>query len=324
MHHDIVISDDKTVDETTRAEVLEDIGATVRTLDEKTVEAVAESAADADGLIVDAATPVTRAVFERADDLAVVGRAGIGVDNVDVGAARDHGITVVHVPDYCVDEVSTHALALLLASVRRLPVYDRQTKRGGWDWQEGRPIHRLRERTLGLVGFGKIPRRLARKVDGFGTDVIAADPEVSATEMTHFGVEKVGFEELLSRSDAVSVHAPLYEETRGLIDATAFEAMKPEAILVNTARGPIVDEDALYAALDEGEIARAALDVMTVEPPPSESPLLGRDDVLVTPHVGWYSEESRRELSRRVAEDVARVLTGAEPESPVDTDLDWT
>lgn len=322
MSHEIVLSDDKTLDETTKDEVFAGIDATLTALDDKTVEGVIDAVADADAIIVDASTPVPAAVFESDAELRVVGRAGIGVDNVDVDAAAKHGVTVVHVPDYCVDEVSTHALALLLAAVRNLPVYDRQTRSGGWDWQAGRPVHRLRGRTLGLVGFGKISRRLARKVDGFGLDVLAADPNVPAPAMTDLGVEKVGFDDLLRQSDLVSIHAPLYEETERLFDAAAFETMNSDALLVNTARGGVVDEAALYDALVGGEIRGAALDVLTEEPP-GESPLFDLDRVIVTPHAAWYSEESRHELSRRVAEDVVRVLTGEPPRSPVDSDLDW-
>jgi len=321
MSHDIVLSDDKTLDEPTKDEVLADVDASLSVLEDKTVDGVVAAVAGADGLIVDAATPVPAEVFEKSD-LTVVGRAGIGVDNIDVEAAVEHGVTAVHVPDYCVDEVSTHALALLLGLARSVPIYDRDTRAGGWDWQAGRPVHRLRGRTLGLVGFGKIPRRLARKVDGFGLDVVAADLDVADTEMAHFGVEKVGFDELLDRSHLVSVHAPLYEATRGLFDAAAFDAMREDALLVNTARGAVVDEAALHDAIVDGDIAGAALDVLAEEPP-GDSPLFDLDRVIVTPHTAWYSEESRHELSRRVAEDVARVLAGEPPRSPIDPDLEW-
>ncbi len=319
--HEIVISDDKTLDEPTKDEVLADVDASLSVLDEKTVDGVIAAVADADGLIADAATPVPGDVFAESD-LTVVGRAGIGVDNIDVEAAADHGVTAIHVPDYCVDEVSTHALALLLGVARNVQTYDRDTRDGGWDWQAGRPIHRLRGRTLGLVGFGKIPRRLARKVDGFGLDVIATDPNVTETQMAHFGVERVRFDELLDRSHFVSVHAPLYEATRGLFDRAAFDAMREDALLVNTARGAVVDEAALADAVADGDIAGAALDVMAEEPP-GDSRLFDLDRVVVTPHTAWYSEESRHELSRRVAEDVARVLEGEPPRSPVDPGLEW-
>lgn len=316
MGYEVVISDNKTVDPETRREVLESVGAEITMLSERTVENVADAADGADALIVDAATPVTEGVFEASDTLQVVGRAGIGVDNVDIDAARHRGIEVVYVPDYCIDEVSTHALALLLSTVRQLPTFDRQTSDGGWDWTAGQSIYRLRGRTLGLVGFGTLGRRLASKLDGFGLEILAADPQVSAAEMEHFGVERVEFQELLQRSAYVSIHLPLHEQTRNLFDAEAFELMREDAILVNTARGPVIDENGLLAALEAGEIEAAALDVMAEEPP-EDSPLPGRDDVLVTPHVAWYSEESRQDLSESVAADVARVLEGEQARAPV-------
>ncbi len=323
MTYRVVISDNKTVDPATQEEILEAAGAEIEILDAKTEQRVIEAVRGADGLIVDAATPVTARALAATDTLRVVGRAGIGVDNVDVAAAEDEEIVVVNVPDYCLDEVSTHAFALLLACVRSIAVYDRSTRDGEWDWQVGAPMRRLRGRTLGLAGFGGIARRLAAKVRGFGLEVIAHDPNVDATTMTDYDVEAVAFDGLVARSDYLSVHVPLYEATRGLFSTEEFAAMDDDAVLVNTARGPVVDEDALYAALTEGEIARAGLDVLTTEPPDPDHPLLSLDSTVVTPHTGWYSEESRRDLSRGVAGDVAAVLTGEEPRSRVDPSTPW-
>jgi D-3-phosphoglycerate dehydrogenase len=322
MTREVIVSDNKIVDPSIQREILAEADAELTQAKARTVDAVIDAVRDAEGLIVDAATPVTAEVFETVDSLQVVGRAGIGVDNVDIDAAADHGVTVVNVPDYCVDEVATHALALLLATVRSIHRFDRQTTDREWDWKDGQPIRRLRGSTLGLVGFGKIPRRLAAMVQGMGLTVLAHDPYLPSHEFTHFDVDSVGFEELLTRSDYVSVHVPLYEETQGLFDERVFEQMSDDAILINTARGPVIDEDALLAALDSGEIARAGLDVMETEPP-EKSPLLGREDVVVTPHTGWYSDASRRDLSEYVARDVARVLIDEEPRSPVDPSLPW-
>jgi D-3-phosphoglycerate dehydrogenase len=322
MEREVVVSDNKTVDPSIQQDILAEVDAELIESTVRTEGAVIDAVQGAEGLIVDAATPVTAAVFETVDSLEVVGRAGIGVDNVAVDAAEDRGVTVVHVPDYCVDEVATHALSLLLTSVRSVHRFDRRTTDGEWDWKDGQPIHRLRGSTLGLVGFGKIARRLAAMVQGMGLSVLAHDPYVPSHECTHFDVDRVDFEELLDRSDHISVHVPLYEETRGLFDERAFEQMQDDATVINTARGPIIDQDALLTALDGGEIAQAGLDVMESEPP-EESPLLGREDVVVTPHTGWYSEASRRDLSQDVARDVARVLSGEEPRSPVDLSLPW-
>ncbi|MBX0323848.1 C-terminal binding protein [Halomicroarcula sp. F13] len=322
MDHTIVLCDNKTVDPTTQSEILEAAGASIELLDEKTESAVTEAVQGAHGIIVDAATPVTAVSLSATDTLRVVGRAGIGVDNIDVDAAADHGITVVNVPDYCLDEVSTHALSLLLACVRSIPHYDREIAAGEWDWRTGRPLHRMRGRTLGLAGFGAIARRLASKLRAYQLDVVAHDPNVDAATMRDYGVEKVSFEAMLDRVDFLSIHAPLYETTHHLFSTAEFERLD-EVVLVNTARGPVVDEDALLAALEDGSVAKAGLDVRAEEPPGPDDPLAGRDDVVCTPHVGWYSEESRADLSRGVASDVAAVLQGEDPTNPVDPETPW-
>jgi D-3-phosphoglycerate dehydrogenase len=323
MEHTVVMSDEKTVDPRTQREILEAAGARIEVLDERTEAAVADAVRGADGLVVDSRTPVTARVFGASETLRVVGRAGIGVDNVDLAAAAERDVTVVHVPDYCLDEVSTHALSLLLACVRNVPLQDRRTGEGTWDWREGRPLHRMRGRTLGLAGFGGIARRLASKLRAFGLEVVAYDPYVKATVMADYGVEKVGFEALLDRLDYLSIHVPLYGETRAMFSTDEFERMADHAVLVNTARGPVVDEAALLDALESGEIARAGLDVLESEPPDAENALLAREDVVVSPHTAWYSEESRRDLSRSVASDVAAVLDGEAPTDPVDPELPW-
>ncbi|SFF87830.1 D-3-phosphoglycerate dehydrogenase [Halopelagius inordinatus] len=276
-------------------------------------------AVDADAAITDVATPVPAAVFETLD-LSVVARAAVGFDNIDVSAAADAGVTVTHVPGYCTDEVATQALALLLACVRAVREYDESVRRGEWAAFPSRNLHRLRGRTLGFVSFGAIGRRLAELTSGFGVDAVAYDPYLDESETEDVGVdvELVGFEELLERSDYVSVNAPATPETRGMFDADAFSRMRAESILVNTGRGAVVDEDALVSALDAGEIGAAGLDVFESEPLSPESPLTDREDVVLSPHAGWYSEESIEELNRRVASDVRRVLRGETPESPVD------
>jgi len=323
MEHTVVMSDEKTVDPRTQREILEAAGARIEVLDERTEAAVADAVRGADGLVVDSRTPVTAQVLGASETLRVVGRAGIGVDNVDLAAAAERDVTVVHVPDYCLDEVSTHALSLLLACVRNVPLQDRRTGEGTWDWREGRPLHRMRGRTLGLAGFGGIARRLASKLRAFGLEVVAYDPYVKATVMADYGVEEVGFEALLDRLDYLSIHVPLYGETREMFSTDEFERMADHAVLVNTARGPVVDEAALLDALESGEIARAGLDVLESEPPDAGNPLLAREDVVVSPHTAWYSEESRRDLSRSVASDVAAVLDGEAPTDPVDPELPW-
>ncbi|WP_122090539.1 C-terminal binding protein [Halalkalicoccus subterraneus] len=269
---------------------------------------------DADALLAQYA-PITRAVFEELD-LAVVGRYGIGVDSVDLEAAGDHGVPVVNVPDYCQDEVAEHALALALSCVRETARFDARITDGEWDWTAGRPINRLQGATVGFVGFGSIPECLAAKASGFDFKYLAYDPYRSVEELDEAGVEKVGLEELLERSRIVSVHTPLTDETHELIAAEAFATMREDAVLVNTARGAVVDTTALAAAIEAGEIAGAGLDVLPEEPP-EESALFDLEDVVLTPHVAWYSEESITELRETVTRDVLSVLADNEPTNPV-------
>jgi len=252
-----------------------------------------------------------------AGDCRIVARYGIGVDNVDLEAATDRGIYVTNVPDYCLEEVATHAVTLLLGLLRGLPQYRRSIAAGGWDREAAPPMHRLSTLTAGIVGFGAIGRTVAERLVPMVDEVVASDPFVAGEEMAGHGVEKVPFEELLARSNAVTVHSPLTDGTRGLFDAEAFDRMRDGAVLVNVARGPIVDTDDLHAALDAGEVSGAGLDVFPEEPPASDHPLRDHPNVLVTPHVAWYSEESNAERRRRAAEAVRTVLTGEEPEHVV-------
>jgi len=247
----------------------------------------------------------------------VVGRFGLGVDNIDLLAAARLGITVTYVPDYCLREVSDHAMALLLALARKIAFSDRLVQSGCWEVPPIVPLRRLEGQVLGLVGFGNIPRALAPKAQAFGLKVVTHDPYVPADVVRALGVENTSFEDLLSRADFVSVHAPLLPATRGLMNAAAFARMKKGAFLVNTARGPLVDEAALVAALDSGHLAGAALDVVTTEPLPRDSPLLGRDNVILTPHTAFYSVEALEELQTKCASDVARVLSGEKAVYPI-------
>jgi D-3-phosphoglycerate dehydrogenase / 2-oxoglutarate reductase len=247
----------------------------------------------------------------------VIGRFGLGVDNIDITAAAALGITVTYVPDYCMHEVSDHAMALLLALARKVALSNSLVQAGRWEMSAVVPIHRLRGRVLGLVGFGNIPRALAPKAKAFGLRVVAHDPQVARETLVAAGVEAMSFEQLLEISDFVSIHAPLTPATRGLFNAERLRKMKRGAILINTARGPLLDEDALAAALDAGHLGAAALDVVAAEPLPRESRLLGRDNVILTPHTAFYSVEALDELQTKCAADVARVLAGEPPVYPV-------
>jgi D-3-phosphoglycerate dehydrogenase len=247
----------------------------------------------------------------------VIGRFGLGVDNIDIPTAAACGITVTYVPDYCLHEVSDHAMALLLALARKIPFSNALVQSGRWEMPAVVPIRRLRGRVLGLVGFGNIPRALAPKAKAFGLRVVAHDPYAPPQALADAGVEGVSFDALLAMSDYVSIHAPLTPQTRGLFDAQVFAKMKKGALLVNTARGPLIDEAALVAALDSGQLGGAALDVVAVEPLAKDSKLLGRDNVILTPHTAFYSVEALDELQTKCATDVARVLSGEKPVYPV-------
>jgi len=299
-------------------ELLGAIGATVVSLQARSEVDLLDAVTDADALLVCYA-PVTDRVIRRMTRCRIIARYGIGVDNVDLGAATAKGIVVTNVPDYCVDEVSDHALALLLACARRIPALAGRVRSGRWDARDAAPMHRLRGQTLGLVGFGKIPRRLADKARALGLEVIAFDPYVAGDEMEARGVQKTSLPGLLARCDFVSVHAPLAPETQGMIAEAELRAMKRSAYLINTARGPLVLESALLRALEEEWIAGAALDVLQHEPPAADHPLQRFANVILTPHVAFYSEESVQELQRKAAEEVVRALSGRPPRSPVNS-----
>ena len=270
-----------------------------------------------DGLLVHAGVPVTRRVIEAGTDLQVIARCGIGVDNVDLAAADDCEIPVVHDPSYSVQEVASHALSLALSGWRRIPRYDRSTRSGSWRWADGRPMGRLSEATLGLVGFGNIGRRMAVLTSGFGCDILASDPYVDDVVMERHNVEPVDLATLCDRSDIVSIHAELTPETEGLIGDAELEALDANAVLVNTARGPIVDTTAVVDALAEDQLGFVALDVTDPEPLPADHPLFEYENVCVSPHAGWYSERSREELTHDIAGDVRRVFRQEEPTYPV-------
>ena len=271
-----------------------------------TADDILAVARDADAILVTYAR-LPAELLRQLTRCKAIGRFGLGVDNIDTKTAAELGITVTYVPDYCMHEVSDHAMALLLALARKIPFSNRLVQGGRWEMPAVVPIHRLAGRVLGLVGFGNIPRALAPKAKAFGLRVVAHDPFVAGDALAAAGVEGKSFDELLAISDFVSIHAPLTPATRGLFNADAFGKMKKGSILINTARGPLVDEAALIAALD----------VVEVEPPARDSRLLGRDNLILTPHTAFYSVEALDELQTKCASDVARVLLGEPPVYPV-------
>lgn len=296
--------------------VFAEAGIEVHLAECKTASEVIEEAREADAIINQYA-PIDASVLDALGRCRVVVRYGVGVDTVDVEAATRHGVWVANVPDYGVEEVSDHALALAMNMLRGISRLDRSVRSGGWDVGIVRPLRRIRDLTVGVVGCGRIGSAFARKASRLDLRVIAYDAVPVPGELVEEGVEPVGFDELLATSDVVSLHVPLTEETRHFVGEEQIRRMKPGAFLVNTARGGIVDHAALLRALDEGEISGAALDVLETEPPEEGDPLISHDRVLVTPHAAWYSEESYETLKTETAREAVRVLSGEPPRSPV-------
>ncbi|HJR96513.1 MAG TPA: C-terminal binding protein [Actinomycetota bacterium] len=277
-----------------------------------TPEQVAEVVRGADA-VLNCYTPIPADVTRAMHGCRIIARYGIGLDTIDVGAATETGIVVTNVPDYCIDEVSDHALALALALARGVVRLDRSVHGGSWSPMDAAPLHRLRDRMLGLVGFGRIARALAAKASAIGFHILAFDPFLPAEAIVEAGAEPCDLQTLLAGSDVVSLHAPLTPETHHLIGAAQLDLMREGAMLVNTSRGPLVDLDALRATLAAGHLGGAALDVLETEPPAPDDPLLARAEVIVTPHAAFYSEESMIELQRKATEQVIEVLAGRVP-----------
>ncbi len=263
--------------------------------------------ADCDGLAVRSATKVTAEVLERAPSLKVVGRAGVGVDNIDVGAATARGIVVMNTPFGNSITTAEHAIAMMLSLARRIPPADRSTRAGKWEKSRFIGVE-VAGKTLGLIGCGNVGSIVAGRAQGLKMRVLVFDPFVSPERAEELAVEKVELDELYARADFISLHAPLTEQTRGMIDAAAFAGMRDGVRLINCARGGLLVEEALIAALDSGKVAGAALDVFAAEPPPADSPLFARDDVIVTPHLGASTAEAQENVARQVAEQMADFL----------------
>jgi D-3-phosphoglycerate dehydrogenase len=318
----VVIADYDYGDVDIERAIIEGAGLRLVAADCKTEDDVIAAGRDADAVIAQYATVGAKAVnaFTRCK---VIARYGTGVDIVDVDAATRRGILVTNVPnDWCENEVADHAMALLLAAARNICGYDRATRAGTWRWQSGEPIHRLQGRTLGLLGFGAIAQAIAGRAHAFGMLVTAHDPYVAPEDVAAHGAQPRSFGELLDQTDYLVIQAPLTKETHHLIGEPELRRMKPTSILVNTARGPIVDDKALYVALAEGWIAAAGLDDIEEEPAKQRdwepvNPLFTVDNAIITPHAAYYSEEAIHTVRDFAAHEVVRVLTGQPPLSPV-------
>lgn len=296
--------------------VLDPIGAELVASPDGEEATLAGMASDVDAIMTCWAR-VTGRVLDAAPRCRAVVRYGVGVDNIDVAHATDLGMLVANVPAYCMDEVAEHALALLLTLARKVVVLSQAVQAGRWGLQPAHPMHRLRGQVLGIIGFGRIGRALAQKALGIGFRTIAYDPFPDTEAAARLGVELVPLETLLREADLVSIHVPLTPETHHLINAERLRLMKPTAAIVNTARGPLVDELAVAEAVRAGRLGGAGLDVLEQEPLPADRPLRGIDNLVITPHAAFYSEESLVELQRQAAEAARRILTGELPTSLV-------
>lgn len=312
----IVIAYDGFGDILVEQEILQSIDARIDHVRNLDTAQAREATRQADALMV-TIQPVQADLIASMDRCKIISRAGTGLDAIDILAATEHGIWVASVPDYAVDEVSSHAIALLLAHARGILGLVEGTRAGRWDYHVVAPLRRLSGQTLGLLGCGRIGRAVARKAQGLDLKVIGCDPFVDAETIAAAGIRLVAWETLLQTVDYVSLHVPLTEATQQILDARALALMKPTAVLINTARGALIDEDALLHALRNKQIAGAALDVLTREPPDPEHPLLHEPRLMLTPHAAWYSEDANHDVRARAAEEVVRVLRGEAPRCPV-------
>ena len=313
----IVMTDDRHKDYDVEKKVLADLDAEVIISDCRTEDEVIKACKDADGIMCNLA-PMPARVIESLEKCKVISRYGVGYDNVDVTACTQKGIWLANVTDYCAEDVSDHALALIMSCARKTARRDAQVRKGMWNIGAADPIYRLAGKTFAFLGFGMIGRCLYRKIKGFNfSQILVYDPFLSEEQVASFGAKKASWEEALSQADYISIHMPLNDKTRGIINTGAFDMMKKTAIIVNTSRGPIIDEKSLIAALKEGKINSAGLDVHTKEPLDKDSELFSIENCVLTDHVGWYSEESVVELKTKVAQNVKDVLNGGKPAYPV-------
>ena len=281
-------------------------------LQTKTPDQFLPEAEDCDALLNTYAGPITADVMARMPRCRIIARYGIGVDTIDLAAATEAGIIVTNNPTYCIEEVAEHTMALLLAAARKVAFYERLVRGGRWELPPGKPLYRLVGQTLGLVGFGNIARAVAIRAAAFGLRIVYSDPFVRAGQFDAPG-DKRELAELLAEADFVSLHPPLNADTRGMMNDDAFAQMRPRAVLINCSRGPVVDTTALVRALDAGRLASCALDTTDPEPLPDPHPLRGRENVIITPHAAWYSEQAMVGLQAGAPNEVRRVLTGQWP-----------
>lgn len=290
--------------------VLSKVDAELEVFQSRTEDEVIKYCSDADGLL-NTYVPITRRVIGSLN-AKVITRYGIGVDNIDVAAATEKGILVTNVI-YDITDVADHTLSLILSLARKIPWIHNTTRRGEWDWRKFQPIARLKGRKVGIIGFGRIGRKVAQRLKGFEVELCAYDPYVSPAIFEEHEVETTELETLVEESDIVTIHVALTDETRHLIGEKELRKMRTDALLINVSRGGIIDEKALHRSLKEGWIGGAGLDVLEEEPLAEGNPLVSLSNVIITPHIAWYSTGSVAEIQEKAAEQVAAVLSGQIP-----------
>lgn len=273
---------------------------------------LAEEVKDADA-VINTYAEMTPDIINGMQQCKMIIRNGIGVNTIDVPTCNEKGIMVGNIPTYCIEEVATHAIALMLTLNRKIFLYNKSVRSGVWDVKKGMPINSVVGGTLGLVGFGRIPRLINERAQPLGLKVLAYDPYVSAEDAAAVGAQKAEMDQIISESDFISIHCPLTPDTKGMFNYEAFQAMKDSAYLINTARGPIVNEPDLVRALEEGLIGGAGLDVLMEDKGQAEHPLYAFENVIITPHAAWYSETSILRRRTQTVESVIEVLEGREP-----------
>ena len=306
----VVVTDSEYESHEIERRVLSKVNAELDVFQCRTEDEVIKYCGDADGLL-NAYVPITRRVIGSLN-AKVITRYGIGVDNIDVAAATEKGILVANVI-YDITDVADHTLSLILSLARKIPWIHNTTRRGEWDWREFQPIARLKGRKVGIIGFGRIGRKVAQRLKGFEVELCAYDPYVSSAIFEEHEVERTELETLLEESDIVTIHVALTDETRHLIGEKELRKMRTDALLINVSRGGIIDEKALRRSLKERWISGAGLDVLEKEPLAEGNPLVSLSNVIITPHIAWYSASSVAEIQEKAAEQVAAALSGQIP-----------
>lgn len=319
MKYKVIKADNRYEDIKIEEEILKGAGAELEEYNFYSEDEIIEVAKNADGIITDLA-PITERVIDGLNKCKVVSKVGTGVDNIDVPAATKKGIMVCNVPDYCINEVSDHALALILSWTRKITFLNSKVKSGIWSIDKAKPIPSMRDQVLGLVGFGNIARQVYFKAKVFGFKILLYDPYIDSLE-DKYDVKLVDFDFLLENSDIISIHCLANKKTRHLFGFEQFKKMKPGSYLINTSRGIIVDSKALYEALKSKLISGAAVDVYDPEPIDKNDPILKLNNFIITPHIGFYSERSIKEVRRISASNIAVVLSGKGPQNVINPEV---